>query len=135
MGVKMITSIKRYIGTESERSAMSVGDLPIGSTFYESDTGSQYVFNGTDWTENATDKALTDAVVSKVVEVTPSDSEDLTNESTGVYVGGTGDIKVDLAGAGTEIVLKGIVAGVWHPLKVKKVYSTDTTATDILISY
>ncbi len=38
---KMLTSIKRYIGTSDETKAL---DCPNGSTFFETDTGNMMVF-------------------------------------------------------------------------------------------
>ncbi len=70
------------------------------------------------------------------VAVTPNNSTDLATFPTrGIYVGVSGNIKVDMAGTGTAIILKNLAAGVVHPLAVKRVYSTDTTATDIVAVY
>lgn len=69
------------------------------------------------------------------VAVTPDDANDLTNGVTkGLYVGGSGDIKVDMADGSTAI-FTGISAGMIHPLSVKRVHSTGTTATFILAVY
>lgn len=51
MAVKMVTTVKRFIGTAAERAAMSITDIPVGSSFFESDTGLIYVFNGAAWTK------------------------------------------------------------------------------------
>lgn len=51
MAVKMVTTVKRFIGTAAERAAMSITDIPVGSSFFESDTGVIYVFNGAAWTK------------------------------------------------------------------------------------
>jgi len=50
MAIKMISSpTPRYIGTASERAAMDPVP-PVGSEFFESDTGLTYVFcGGTTW--------------------------------------------------------------------------------------
>lgn len=63
--------------------------------------------------------------------VTPSDSAPLANAARGIYVGGTGDLKVDLAG-GATLTFAALAAGVLHPLQVRKVYATGTTATNIV---
>jgi hypothetical protein len=44
-------------------------------------------------------------------------------------------VKVDFAHSGSGITLKNLAAGVWHPMRVKRVYSTGTTATDIVAGY
>lgn len=63
--------------------------------------------------------------------ITPSDTENLTQATRGLYVGVAGDVKVDMA-SGDTITFKTLSAGIIHPLRVRKVYSTGTNATDIL---
>lgn len=48
----------------------------------------------------------------------------------GVYVGVTGDVKVDMEGAGT-VTFKAAPVGIL-PIQVTKIYKTGTTATDLL---
>lgn len=63
--------------------------------------------------------------------ITPNDSTDLATAARAVYVGGSGDIRVqDLDG--NDITLSGAVAGSTIPLAVKRVYSTNTTATNLV---
>lgn len=69
------------------------------------------------------------------VAITPHDSNDLANSSRGVYVGVSGDVKVDMVGTGTAVVFTALAAGVIHPLRVTRIYSTDTTATNIVAVY
>jgi hypothetical protein len=64
-------------------------------------------------------------------DITPSDTEDLAVPTRGLYVGTTGDIKVDML-SGTTLTWVGLVAGIIHPLQVRKVYATGTDATDII---
>ena len=63
--------------------------------------------------------------------VTPSDTVDLTNETRALYVGGAGDLSVETI-AGNTITLAGAVAGSVIPIRVKRVNSTNTTATNIV---
>lgn len=63
--------------------------------------------------------------------VTPNDSTDLTFTSRAIYVGGGGDLKVNLSD-GTTVTFASIAAGIIHPIRVKRVFSTGTTATGIL---
>lgn len=69
--------------------------------------------------------------VHNAAAVTPHDTNDLSKTTRGVYVGVSGDVKVDLAG-GDTVTFVGLAAGVIHPLRVTRIYSTGTTATSIL---
>ena len=66
--------------------------------------------------------------------VTPNDSTDIT-ETRGLYVGVQGDVKVDMASGATAVTFTNLAAGIIHPLRVTRVYSTDTTATNITALY
>ncbi len=65
------------------------------------------------------------------VAITPSDSQDLADNTRGLYVGVSGDVSVEMVGGGT-VLFVGLAAGVIHPLQVSRVNSTDTTATSIV---
>ena len=67
-------------------------------------------------------------------EITPSDTVDLERNTRGLYVGGIGDVTVDMAGGGT-ITFVALSSGVIHPLQVKRVYATGTDASDIIGVY
>lgn len=69
----------------------------------------------------------------RLVAVTPSDSTAL-GLTSAVYVGATGDLAV-VDAVGTSTTLVGLAAGMWHPIRVKKVLSTGTTATGVLAGY
>jgi hypothetical protein len=78
--------------------------------------------------------------VSRAAAVTPSDTVDIpsvsTQDGTGnngcvLYVGVGGDVKVTTAG-GDTVVFVGLLAGMFVPVQVLKVWVTDTTATDIV---
>ncbi len=64
--------------------------------------------------------------------VTPSDSTDLTNYTRAIYVGGSGNIVVDMAGDGSTLTFSNVAAGTILPLQVKRIRSTSTTATAIV---
>ena len=67
--------------------------------------------------------------------VTPDDNNDLPARPTrGVYVGTSGDLKVDLK-SGTTVTFSSLAAGVIHPLQVMRIYATGTTAANILACY
>ncbi len=63
--------------------------------------------------------------------VTPDDATDLATTARSLYIGGTGDVKVDMADGTTETFAV-VPAGTVLPIAVKRVYATGTTATSIL---
>lgn len=74
--------------------------------------------------------------VCNAVAVTPSDSTDLaTPNSRGLYVGVTGDVVAIPFGGSSSVTFKALAAGVVHPIAVKRVLATNTTATNILALY
>lgn len=70
----------------------------------------------------------------KAAAITPNDSTDLAQETRGLYVGVTGDVKVDLVEEGT-VIFVGLAAGIIHPIAAIRVYATGTTATNIVGTY
>lgn len=63
--------------------------------------------------------------------VTPHDSNDLSEVTRALFVGGGGAIVVMLA-QGSTITLAGIAAGTVLPLRARRVLATGTTATAIV---
>ena len=49
-----------------------------------------------------------------------------------LYVGGAGNVAVIMAGDSAAVTFVGVPAGTFLPIQVKKVMSTNTTATSIL---
>jgi hypothetical protein len=66
------------------------------------------------------------------VNVTPSDTDDI-EITKALYLGSSGDLKVDMAD-GSTVIFKSLTFG-FMPLCVKRVYATGTTATDIVALY
>lgn len=66
--------------------------------------------------------------------VTPSDGSDLTSVARALYVGGSGDVKIDTPN-GDTVTFQDVVAGSILPVRTNKVYSTGTTATNIVALY
>jgi hypothetical protein len=65
--------------------------------------------------------------------VTPSDSTDLTDVTRAICFGTAGAIKVTTAGGETVVIPSGaLVAGIQHPMRLKRVFSTGTTAASIV---
>lgn len=78
--------------------------------------------------------------VSNAAVVVPSDTVNIPSLSTSpeqrnngcvLYVGGTGDIRVLTAG-GDDVKFAAIATGTFMPVQVLRVYSTGTTATNII---
>jgi hypothetical protein len=63
------------------------------------------------------------------VAITPADT-DLADETSALYVGGTGDVSVRFPG-GADVVFPGVPAGTILPIAVIRVNAA-TTATDIV---
>jgi hypothetical protein len=72
-----------------------------------------------------------DAPGSNAWEVTPDDDEFLPRASRGIYVGGSGTLKVEMRGIGT-VTFQAVPAGMILPIRIIKVYATGTSATGII---
>ncbi len=64
------------------------------------------------------------------VAVTPHDSTNLTTTARALWVGVAGNVSVEMAGSGSAIVFLGVQGLI--PIRVTRVNSTSTTATDIV---
>lgn len=51
MVAKALHQLRRYIGTNAERTAMGTTQMSIGIQFTETDTGDVFVWNGTSWVQ------------------------------------------------------------------------------------
>jgi len=81
---------------------------------------------------NLTNKMLAGSY-SNAAAVTKSDATVFSPPARGIHVGGTGAIQVDMAGGQTAVLFSGIPSGTFLPLAVTKIYSTNTTATLMVI--
>ena len=68
----------------------------------------------------------------KALSITPDDDDNLTFATRGVYIGGGGDLRVDMQGGGVAVTFVGLAAGTVLPVRVAKVYATGTTATSLV---
>jgi len=66
--------------------------------------------------------------------VTPGDDNDQPHPGSGLYVGVSGDVKVDMWN-GDTFTFVNLAAGIIHSIKVRRIYATGTDATDIVITY
>ena len=75
--------------------------------------------------------------VGRAAVVTPSDTVNIPSVSGGdnngcvLYVGGAGNLKVKTVG-GDEVTFVGVNTGTFLPVQVVRVFSTGTSATNIL---
>lgn len=63
--------------------------------------------------------------------VVPNDTTPLKTDARSLWVGGAGDVKVDMVEGGT-VTFVAVPAGTLLPVSVSAVYATGTTATNII---
>ncbi len=68
-----------------------------------------------------------------VVSISADDSNDLADSGV-LYIGTGGNVKADIVNVGTVTFLN-VPNGTWIYVRVKKVYATGTTASDIVAAY
>ncbi len=73
-----------------------------------------------------------DSPARKAVVVTPHNTNELTNTTRALYIGGAGNVEVILAGDTSSVIFYSVPAGTFLPLRVKQVRAAGTTATNIL---
>ena len=64
-------------------------------------------------------------------DITPSDIVDLESVTRGIYCGIGGDLHVTMK-SGREITFKNLAGEMTHGIRIKKIFATGTTATDII---
>lgn len=75
-----------------------------------------------------------DATVSahRASAITPSDVTVFAQPTRGLYIGGSGNITVEMADGGTSVLFVGLMSGIVYPFQVTRVYAAGTTATNIV---
>lgn len=78
-----------------------------------------------------------DATVSahRASAVTTSDSTIYQQPTRALYIGGSGNITVDMADGGTSVLFVGVLSGTILPIQVTRIYATGTAATNIVALY
>lgn len=71
-----------------------------------------------------------EAPARSAVAITPDNSNDLAIVPRALYIGVSGDVKVDMVDGGTVTFVAASVGE--HPWQVLRVYDTGTTATNII---
>jgi uncharacterized protein YabE (DUF348 family) len=61
--------------------------------------------------------------------ITPSDGTDLTANVRAIYVGGAGNLTVQMAGDASQVTFTAVSVGTLLPIQVSRVLATGTTAT------
>jgi len=72
------------------------------------------------------------AAASTAASITPNDNNDLPNNTRAIWVGGAGNMVVQMAGDQSQVTFSGITAGTLLPIQVSRVLATNTTATLII---
>jgi hypothetical protein len=75
-------------------------------------------------------ETATEVPAAHAATITPADS-DLDDVTRAVYVGGAGDLAVQMLG-GEIVTFVAVPAGSLLPIRVKQIRSTNTTATSIV---
>lgn len=70
------------------------------------------------------------APASNIEDITPSDSSNLTRVTRALYVGQTGNVRLQTP-AGDIVTLANMQGGILYPIRVAKVFATGTTAADL----
>jgi hypothetical protein len=65
------------------------------------------------------------------IAISPDDTSELSQPTRALYVGGGGNLRVTLLG-GSTVSFANVPAGSMIPLRVTRVFATNTTASDIL---
>ena len=74
---------------------------------------------------------LSDRYLPKYAQAIDLTTTDYENNDFVIYVGGTGDIKVDMQEKGT-VTFKDVPQGQFLTIKAKKIYRIGTSATELL---
>lgn len=110
---------------------MAHNTTPRSGNFYDSQGNVRNDADGI----NADGSRNVRASAVKAVAVVPNDGADIASAATlGLYIGGAGNVAVVMSD-GSEVIFIGLAAGIIHPLAVKRVKATGTTASSILAVY
>lgn len=72
--------------------------------------------------------------VESAFNITPSDSVDLTHTTRAIIVASAGNMKATTVG-GTTVTFPNLVAGIFHPIRVTRIWATGTGASGIMGCY
>jgi len=69
---------------------------------------------------------------SKATAIVPNNAAPLDFATRGIYVGGGGDLRVEMQDGGPPVTFVGLSAGLVLPVRVAQVFATGTTATNLV---
>lgn len=74
--------------------------------------------------------------ITDVLAATPHDTTEEVREARALYIGVAGNVSI-LTEKGQSVILSALAAGMWHPIRVRRVNITGTGAgvTGILLGY
>jgi hypothetical protein len=72
-----------------------------------------------------------DSPAGSAFAITPNDGADLATVTRSIYIGSSGNVSVILAGDSSAVTFSNMAVG-YHPLRVKRLRSTGTTAGSIV---
>jgi hypothetical protein len=79
------------------------------------------------------DRSSLESPASHVFLITPNDGADLTTNIRAIAFATAGTLKITTLGGETVTIPSGVLApGIIHPIRVKRVYATGTTVTNIV---
>jgi hypothetical protein len=64
--------------------------------------------------------------------ITPDNDNDISAVTRCLYIGGEGTVVVILEDDTEAITVEGLAVGIFHPMRVRRVLATGTTATNII---
>jgi len=64
--------------------------------------------------------------------ITPDDNADVQQITKAIYIGGGGDVSILPVRSSTPVIFRNVPAGAMLDVRVRKVFTTDTTAAHIL---
>lgn len=82
-------------------------------------------------TDTFVNKSTTDFPATEAAAVVPHNTNELSYVTRGLYVGTGGDVKVTMRG-GQAVTFPNVQAGTLLPFRVKIVWATGTSASDIV---
>lgn len=75
--------------------------------------------------------------ITNAFSISPSNTTDLPVTTRSVYIGSSGDLRVTLKDMpdGTFVTYKNMIEGLSYPLRIKRVFSSGTTASNLIGEY
>lgn len=119
--------------TSAIKTAVEIIDNAISGSEMQVDIVSDGAGLATSANQSTANTHLGNLFYDTALAVTPSDVADLSGEPYyAVWVGTGGDLKVDMADGGAAVTLSNCASGQLIPIMVERIYSTGTTASNII---